>query len=108
MLAGMSDPEDTSLNETPQRQPAPQVYNGPRPVNVAGIAVSGSRWVATLHLLDVVSDTSGPVMDIPSGVVNLSWPLAKALHVMLGDVIGKYEEVEGTVALPRTFRAPAP
>jgi hypothetical protein len=80
-----------------------------------GVLVSPSRWCVQLVLSVPIAEhvefaengvvTGERTVERIVGRVTLAWPLAKALHKILGEVVAQYEDKEGEVALPRSFDA---
>jgi hypothetical protein len=57
-----------------------------------------------LVLSDVVTTNDG-MAEIPRFKAGLSWPMAKAIHQIMGATIEEYEKREGPIEVPRTVQA---
>lgn len=75
-------------------------------VDAHGVWVAATRWCAQLQFVTPVEDSEKGVQDRIIARVNVDWPLAKALLHVLGQAIAGYEEVEGTISLPKSFTNP--
>lgn len=49
-------------------------------------------------------DASPQLREVTIAVLSLSWPLAKAIHGVMGKMIEDYEAKEGPIAMPKTSR----
>lgn len=67
-----------------------------------GVNVVGMRWCIQLNFGTPIVEKDAP-MDYSLAHINLNWPLAKALHLILGATIENYEKLEGTINLPKSF-----
>jgi hypothetical protein len=69
-----------------------------------GAQLSGASWSLIINLMQTRAIGS-QVATMPAASVSMSWPLAKALHRMLGDVIARFEQTEGPISVPKSFEA---
>lgn len=61
-------------------------------------------WVAQVMFMTQKADPQTGDMQIAlDTVASLPWPLAKALHAILGRVIAEYEGKEGAITVPASF-----
>lgn|SRR5690554_661914 len=78
-------------------------------IRADGVQCVGTRWVATVTLLgsEVRSGSNEEplAVDVPLAHLKLGWPLAKALHTVLGELIEGQEKADGEIFLPKSFRA---
>jgi hypothetical protein len=67
-----------------------------------GLQLAGGSWSLIINLMQT-RVINAQVATTPTASVSISWPLAKALHQMLGDVIKRFENTEGDISVPKSF-----
>ena len=77
-------------------------------ITASSVHVAGGQWVALVTFLTAAQRGPTEITDVPVVGVALPWPLAKALHKILGDVLRQYEAIEGEIAMPASFAKPTP
>lgn len=74
--------------------------------SASAVGAAGGRWTGQLifQSLKLNPDMQGG-RDVPELVVAMPWPLVKAVHHVLGTLIKSYEDTEGPIELPKSFKA---
>lgn len=99
-------------DETQPAQPAPPPAEPTAPIRYSedttyygagGVNVVPTVWCAQLMFMTTAFTNEGVFNDVDA-VVSVPWPLAKALHEILGMILTQYEKDEGAIIqLPKSF-----
>ena len=68
----------------------------------SGFGLSPLRWSAALAITAMKPSEEG-AKEMVSHLVEIPWPMAKALNEMLATAIEGYEAKEGEIAIPESF-----
>jgi hypothetical protein len=68
------------------------------------VALGGTMWVAQISFAESHIEHGG-VADETVASVQMPWPLAKALSIMLTEAVANYEKSEGPLSIPRSVAA---
>lgn len=71
-------------------------------LTAVGVSVNGTQWFMQLNFQEALAINQS-LVERTTAAVRVPWPLAKALHEVLGTTLAKYEETEGLISLPRSF-----
>lgn len=98
----------TSIAQPPTISPAlpPEVPEDVPYFAACGVQFGPSRWMLQMAAISPLTDDTG--RERVEVMLSFPWPLAKAMHAALGETIRAYEEVEGTITLPKSYAEQLP
>ncbi len=98
----MADPE-TESSATPAEPTAPLHHSEDTAYyGASGVNVVPTVWAAQVMFLTPTISDQGMFNNVDV-VVSMPWPLAKALHEILGMILAQYEKDENVIQLPKSF-----